>query len=350
MEKKKCYVTGCSTVGGRLYRIPINVERAEVWWRFCMNPILDRYELRKLHNSFQICIKHFATDAFTYPSSEVLLRSAKPTLFPPTVHPVQHLTTSAGPTTSSSSDNEPLLPIADVHEPPQTPAPPAALSSSPVQPQHTSSLSLLLPSPCDEPQSSSAPPATLPSSPDVPPTTTMKDIIATPKRKRLRTPILHSIGVTRVSQLTPRKKILAADIVKCRQKLQRLKKLSGKYRKDIQGLSDITKSDFMVSVESSLSPAAMLLVKSIIKQDQVRPKGRRWTHEEKVMALSLFKKGPKTYRFLKNFIPLPVKSTLVSLLKTIPLKTGISREIFAHLRSAVEKLENKNKYCALLFD
>jgi hypothetical protein len=95
----------------------------------------------------------------------------------------------------------------------------------------------------------------------------------------------------------------------------------------------------------------MLLLKSTMQQGKKKPKGRRWAYSEKIMALSLFKKGPKTYRFLRQFIPLPVKSTLVSLLKTIPLKTGLNSEIFTHFASVVENFEiEKDKYCALLFD
>jgi hypothetical protein len=172
----------------------------------------------------------------------------------------------------------------------------------------------------------------------------------TPKRK-VRKSLLHSLGMTRLEQLTPRKRVLVDKVKKSGKELARMHKISSKYRKDLKGITDVTKSDFVRLFEKRLSPSGMLMVQSILKQDLKKPRGRRWTAEEKLMALSLFKKGPKTYRFLRYFIPLPVKSTLVTVLRSIPLHPGLNEEVLAHLRSVVNNFQcEEEKYCALLFD
>ncbi|XP_046396500.1 uncharacterized protein LOC124163557 isoform X2 [Ischnura elegans] len=84
-----CCVSGCGAhiSDGRLFGFPKAVERAERWKAFCQDPDLDGYHLRDLHKSFQVCIKHFPEEAFTYPSSGKLLRCAVPTLYPPQESP-----------------------------------------------------------------------------------------------------------------------------------------------------------------------------------------------------------------------------------------------------------------------
>jgi hypothetical protein len=70
----------------------------------------------------------------------------------------------------------------------------------------------------------------------------------------------------------------------------------------------------------------------------------------KMFALALYKRGPKAYRFLKNFMPLPSKNTLADCLKSLPLQTGINNKLLSRLKRKVLKMKDVDKYVSLVFD
>nr|CAD7413308.1 unnamed protein product [Timema poppensis] len=72
-------------------------------------------------------------------------------------------------------------------------------------------------------------------------------------------------------------------------------------------------------------------------------KSRRWTRQEKLFALALYR-SPKAYNFLNELIALPCRSTLTVLLSSVPFDVCIN-----HLRQEVQKMDNRDKYCALYF-
>lgn len=66
--------------------------------------------------------------------------------------------------------------------------------------------------------------------------------------------------------------------------------------------------------------------------------------------MALYKQGPKSYRFLKNILPLPSKSTLTQLLTQIPFEPGINKETFVKLSKRVSELKDLDKTAVVLFD
>jgi len=79
------------------------------------------------------------------------------------------------------------------------------------------------------------------------------------------------------------------------------------------------------------------------------PRGRRWNFEEKILALSLLKRSPKSCILLQTF-PLPSGRTLQSLLNTVHFRTGINTHVFYTLRHSLQKMSENDQYCCLLFD
>lgn len=54
------------------------------------------------------------------------------------------------------------------------------------------------------------------------------------------------------------------------------------------------------------------------------PSSRKWLFKEKCFALSIYKRSPRTYRFLRQHITLPSETTLKEVLADIVLKPGVS--------------------------
>ena len=70
-------------------------------------------------------------------------------------------------------------------------------------------------------------------------------------------------------------------------------------------------------LSSKFTKIKHLFIDKIIKNYQKHPNGRRFTVEEKIISLSVYKKSAKCYRYLQTLIPLPARSTLKTLLKKI---------------------------------
>ncbi|KAF9806447.1 hypothetical protein SFRURICE_001242, partial [Spodoptera frugiperda] len=90
--------------------------------------------------------------------------------------------------------------------------------------------------------------------------------------------------------------------------------------------------------------------KSGLRQSKKHPKGHRFTLDEKILALSLYKPSPKAYRLLSQICVLPRKSTLNKLMRNIFLLPGPNEMIFEHLKKRVNKMPEIHKYCTVIFD
>jgi hypothetical protein len=106
----------------------------------------------------------------------------------------------------------------------------------------------------------------------------------------------------------------------------------------------------MEKLSSSLSVEAARLLAATVRNSRQKPKGRRWTFEDKVLALALMKRSPKSYILLQTLFPLPSRRTLQSLLNTVHFKTGINAHVFGALIHSVQKMSGKDRYCTVMFD
>lgn len=82
-----------------------------------------------------------------------------------------------------------------------------------------------------------------------------------------------------------------------------------------------------------------------------KPKmARRFSKEEKIMALSIYKMGPRAYRWLSKIFVLPSPVTLSRMISRASLKPGINENIFEQLKIKVEKMKYDDRLCILMFD
>lgn len=103
-------------------------------------------------------------------------------------------------------------------------------------------------------------------------------------------------------------------------------------------------------IETISSPVLKEMVLSAINNKNRKPQGKRWTTKNKISALAIFKRSPKTYRYLQHIMPLPSVKTLQNILKKMPMEPGINKSVLNQLNLMADKCNAKDKYCSLLFD
>lgn len=87
-----------------------------------------------------------------------------------------------------------------------------------------------------------------------------------------------------------------------------------------------------------------------IKNSDKKPNGRRYTSEEKGLALILYKNSPKNYRFMEKFFVLPSKRTLGRYSAELIFQTGVDLKLFSHIAEKVKSFREEYKYCTLTWD
>jgi hypothetical protein len=121
-------------------------------------------------------------------------------------------------------------------------------------------------------------------------------------------------------------------------------------RKKYQNILKFRGDTFVEHLEQNLPTSFTQFLRTQLRIAGKKPKGRRWTNEEKIMALPLYKKSPKAYTLLRSFVPLPSKRTLNSLLQQIPFSTGVHADLVTHLSIHASEMAEEDKFCILLFD
>lgn len=81
-----------------------------------------------------------------------------------------------------------------------------------------------------------------------------------------------------------------------------------------------------------------------------KARGRRFSDDEKILALTIFKQGPKVYKILRTMFVLPSKRSLQNLLSAITFRPGINKQILNDLKENVSKMSQEKMIINLLFD
>ncbi|XP_071053657.1 uncharacterized protein [Onthophagus taurus] len=101
----------------------------------------------------------------------------------------------------------------------------------------------------------------------------------------------------------------------------------------------------------NINPTVLNFCKSQLKFSKYKPRGRRYSMQDKLFALSLYKQSGRSYRFLSTFFSLPSRGTITRLLQMIPIRAGLNNEIiYENLTSEVRKLKKEHRICVLMFD
>lgn len=141
------------------------------------------------------------------------------------------------------------------------------------------------------------------------------------------------------------RKLIAARI--------KISKIKGKARKQLANLKaakNIASSPAVLDTLENCTSTAKLLMRMQWREDLKKAKGRRFTLQEKIAALAIFKQSPKGYRFFRRIFILPAQQTLIKLIQMSNLKPGINKNIFSQLKTKADLMKIEEKLCVLMFD
>lgn len=114
--------------------------------------------------------------------------------------------------------------------------------------------------------------------------------------------------------------------------------------KILQGSSTIDR------VTQNMTLSAKIFTGMQYRQALKKPKGRRYLTQEKVMALSIYKKSPKCYTLLSKYFKLPSARCLKNLLSDVKIAPGINPVIFEKIKETVGGINEDDRLCTLIFD
>lgn len=162
--------------------------------------------------------------------------------------------------------------------------------------------------------------------------------------------ILSALNITKLSELNPRELKLYEMCKKKIKEIMRLRKqMKNKKTKNlIKTLSEEKNVQELCNLNMSNSFA--LLLQTQLKNWPKKPKGRRYTMKQKIMALVIYKRSPACYRLLRRMFALPCQSSLCKLLNRVPLKPGINEHIFTSLKKMAQNQTDEGNICILSFD
>ncbi|VEN58396.1 unnamed protein product, partial [Callosobruchus maculatus] len=160
--------------------------------------------------------------------------------------------------------------------------------------------------------------------------------------------ILKPIGVRRVRDLSPHARYIYQIAVGLREKGRRAHTELMSAKKRLREAEKYLNS--LNLLENKVNPTTLRFIMSQVKLQKVQPKGRRFSLQDKILALSLLKQSPRGYRHLQRIFALPSRKTLTNLLRKIPLEPGINKTLIRVLETTCNNLKEQDKYCTLVFD
>lgn len=161
---------------------------------------------------------------------------------------------------------------------------------------------------------------------------------------------MRDLDVTKLNELTSRE-IKLYEI--CKKYLKEIIRLRANLKKKkiknwIKVLADDENVQQLCNLNISSSFA--LLLQSQLQNCPRRPKGRRYSIKQKIMALVIYKKSPACYRLLRRMFALPCQSSLNKLLNNVPLRPAINKHIFTSLKEMSQNQTDEHTLCILSFD
>ncbi|CAH2062492.1 unnamed protein product, partial [Iphiclides podalirius] len=122
-------------------------------------------------------------------------------------------------------------------------------------------------------------------------------------------------------------------------------------------LSDPTKAHKSTDPIPSTSQVTEPVIDPVVEQEKLaslessdEKKGRRFTLEDKLLALAIMKQGPRCYKFLQRIFILPSATTLKKLVKKLNVQPGLNPQIFECIKNEVFSWPDNKKYCSIIFD
>ncbi|XP_049868630.1 uncharacterized protein LOC126368613 isoform X2 [Pectinophora gossypiella] len=115
-------------------------------------------------------------------------------------------------------------------------------------------------------------------------------------------------------------------------------------------LNAIADDNNVKKLSAKVTPAFALFLQGQIRNCNRKLRGRRWSREEKITALRIFKRSPTCYRLLRRLFTLPSPGTLKNLLSKIPFTVGCNEAVFKIMQKFVKSQKTTDNEYILMFD
>jgi hypothetical protein len=149
----------------------------------------------------------------------------------------------------------------------------------------------------------------------------------------------------RTGAISLREKDLIKKLKSVRNTVRRVKKGRSKLQ---QTLKTLKKHPAMLEQMQELNETTLNFIVSQLENQPKKPKGRRFTMDDKVFSLSLMKQSGKAYKYLRRIFALPAQKTLQNLLNNLPFSCGINEAVFQQLKYSVDKMKPLQRNCVLI--
>lgn len=150
-----------------------------------------------------------------------------------------------------------------------------------------------------------------------------------------------------VGALTPKCKKLYK---KCIQIVKSKKRLLNSFEERLEKAKELSEQNSFDALIENMSPRAMAFLSMQVTQCNKVPKRRRFTAEQKLLSVTLQKQSPKGYKMLQKIFILPSKRTLSKFMRNVLVTPGLNANVMAHLKATVQKWDDKQKLCSIMFD
>lgn len=162
--------------------------------------------------------------------------------------------------------------------------------------------------------------------------------MSSPKRRRI---------VKSVQNLTPRCKKLYQ---KCIGIINSKKRLATKFYDRLQKAEYMSEQQSFKCMIDMLPCHAKTFLFMQLNAVNKHIKRRRFTSDEKLLALTLLKRSPKGYRLLQKLFVLPSRRTLNTFTQEFTMSPGLNSNILVQLTQTVKTWDIKKRACAIVFD
>lgn len=161
---------------------------------------------------------------------------------------------------------------------------------------------------------------------------------------------MKDINVTRERFLTPKAKHLYKRVINSNNKLGRMAKRLKSFKDRLTEAEKLAKSPKFENLMDAVNSQTYNFILSQVRTQKQKPKARRFSLDEKLLALTILKASGKGYRLLSKIFSLPSKQTLNKMLNKIPLRPGINKHLFETMKKTVQKMKSVDRHAVLLFD
>jgi len=108
------------------------------------------------------------------------------------------------------------------------------------------------------------------------------------------------------------------------------------FKQRLSAAESFSKQFLDEKISEKMTSTAYLFTKLWMHETQKKKKGRRFTIDEKILSLSLYKRSPKCYRMLSMMFTLPSPKTFHNVLNSVSITTGISPIVIKVLQEKVD--------------